>query len=60
MRWLFARKSRTMKRMPKSWFEVWIKAICKARHSYLDPKDIDAWTFCFEWVIELKRAYEAH
>lgn len=46
-----------MKKLPKRFFQEWFVAITKARHCYLRPKDIDAWTFFFEWAIEIKRAY---
>lgn len=46
-----------VKKLPKRFFQEWFVAITKARHCYLRPKDIDAWTFFFEWAIEIKRAY---
>jgi len=46
-----------VKKLPKSWFQEWLQAVTTARRCYLRPKDIDAWTFFFEWAIELKRAY---
>lgn len=46
-----------VKKLPKRFFQEWFVAVTKARHCYLRPKDIDAWTFFFEWAIEIKRAY---
>lgn len=48
-----------MKKLPKAWFEEWIHAVCEARQCYLEPKDIDAWTFFFDWAYELKVAWAA-